>query len=150
MRTIGDRIRHALSFEIIGVILVIPLGGWVFGTPMDDMGVVAIVSATIATCWNYFYNLAFDHAMLRIISDLRKTPIIRVFHAILFETGLLVVLMPFIAWYLGASLVDAFLMDISFALFYVVYAFVFNWAYDIIYPIPSPCPGTLEPQSRQT
>jgi uncharacterized membrane protein len=27
-------------------------------------------------------------------------------------------------------------MDVSFALFYVVYAFVFNWAYDRIFPLP--------------
>ncbi len=27
-------------------------------------------------------------------------------------------------------------MDVSFALFYVVYAFVFNWAYDAIFPLP--------------
>lgn len=29
-------------------------------------------------------------------------------------------------------------MDVSFALFYLVYAFVFNWAYDWIFPIPHP------------
>lgn len=27
-------------------------------------------------------------------------------------------------------------MDLSFALFYVVYAYVFNWAYDRIFPLP--------------
>lgn len=138
MRTIKDRIRHAISFEIIGLLLVIPLSALVFGKPVQDMGVVAIVSATIATGWNYVYNLAFDHALLRFVGDLRKTPVMRVFHAVLFEFGLLVVLLPFIAWYLGASLGHAFGMDASFALFYIVYAFVFNWAYDIVFPVPSP------------
>lgn len=136
MRTVKDRIRHAISFEIIGLILIIPLGAWAFGKPMDDIGVVAVVSATIATGWNYIYNLAFDHAMLRTRGDARKTPTLRVFHAVLFEAGLLVVLMPFIAWYLGVSLIHAFVMDASFALFYVIYAFVFNWIYDILFPVP--------------
>ena len=27
-------------------------------------------------------------------------------------------------------------MDVSFAAFYVVYAFVFNWAYDRLFPLP--------------
>jgi uncharacterized membrane protein len=45
-------------------------------------------------------------------------------------------LMPLIAWYLGVSLLQAFMMDVSFALFYLVYAFVFNWAYDRIFPLP--------------
>ena len=29
-------------------------------------------------------------------------------------------------------------MDIGFALFYMGYAFVFNWAYDRVFPIPAP------------
>ncbi len=135
MRTVKDRIRHAISFEILGILLVIPLGAWLFDKPMHDIGVVAVVSATIATCWNYLYNLGFDHAMQRLRGDVRKTIPIRVFHALLFETGLLIVLLPFIAWYLGVSVIHAFQMDISFALFYVVYAFVFNWAYDVVFPV---------------
>jgi uncharacterized membrane protein len=43
--------------------------------------------------------------------------------------------MPFIAWYLGVSLLTAFWMDAAFSVFYLVYAFVFNWAYDLIFPI---------------
>ena len=50
---------------------------------------------------------------------MRKTVPIRVLHAITFEVGLLFVLMPFIAWYLGVSLMEAFLIDVSFAAFYL-------------------------------
>lgn len=137
MRTAKDRIRHAVSFEIIGLIIVTPLGVWAFDTPVHDIGFVAIVSATIATFWNYLYNLLFDHAMLRIAGSVQKTVAVRILHAVLFEAGLLVVLMPFIAWYLEVSLMQAFLMDVAFALFYLVYAFIFNWAYDLIFPDPS-------------
>lgn len=136
MRTTRDRIRHAVSFEIIGLIVVTPLGAWAFAEPLHDIGIVAIVGATIATVWNYFYNLLFDHAMLRLAGTVRKTPAIRVVHAVLFEGGLLVALMPFIALYLGVTLWQALVMDLSFALFYLVYAFAFNWAYDVIFPIP--------------
>ena len=55
-----------------------------------------------------------------------------------FEIGLLFVLMPFIAWYLSISLMEAFLIDVSFALFYLIYAFVFNWVYDVLFPVPEP------------
>lgn len=136
MRTTKDRIRHALSFEIIALLVVTPLGALAFGVPMHDMGVVTIISATIATCWNYVYNLLFDHAMLRMAGQLRKTVAVRMLHAVLFEVGLLIVLIPFIAWYLGVGLVQAFVMDVAFALFYLVYAFVFNWSYDVVYPVP--------------
>lgn len=117
MRSLQDRIRHALSFEIIGLLLVIPLGALLFGMPMEDIGVVGLVSATLATIWNYVYNLGFDHAMQRLKGTTLKTPAIRVGHAVLFELGLLIVLMPFIAWYLNISLAHALVMDISFALF---------------------------------
>ncbi|GGB08288.1 membrane protein [Brucella endophytica] len=136
MRSVGDRIRHALSFEIIGLLLVTPLGALAFHMPMHDMGVVSLVSATIATAWNFIYNYLFDVVLQRTSGTTEKSGLTRVWHAVLFEAGLLVVLMPFIAWYLGVSLWQAFVMDVSFALFYMGYAFVFNWAYDRLFPLP--------------
>lgn len=137
MRSTPDRIRHALSFEVIGLLLVIPLGALAFGHPISDIGMVALVSASIATGWNYIYNLGFDHALLHLRGTVAKTVALRVVHAILFEGGLLAILMPFIAWYLGVSLWDAFVMDAAFAAFYLIYAFCFNWAYDVIFPLPT-------------
>lgn len=138
MRTTSDRIRHAVSFEVIGLLLVTPLGALAFVMPMHDIGVVSIVGATIATLWNYVFNLIFDHALLRITGAVRKSLPLRIVHAVLFEAGLLAVLLPFIAWYLDVSLAQAFVMDLSFALFYLIYAFVFNWAYDVIFPVAAP------------
>jgi len=136
MRGTLDRIRHAVSFEIIALALAAPLGAFVFDMPLKDMGVVTLVSATIATGWNYVYNLIFDRAMLRITGDVRKSVAVRALHAVLFEAGLLIVLLPFIAWHLGVTLWHAFLIDIGFAAFYLVYALVFNWVYDLVFPIP--------------
>jgi uncharacterized membrane protein len=136
MRSTADRIRHAISFEIIGLALITPLGALAFGMPMADIGVIGVASATIATGWNYLYNLGFDHLMQRLTGGTQKTVAIRVAHAALFEGGLLLVLLPLIAWYLGVSLLQALMMDVSFALFYMVYAFVFNWVYDRVFPLP--------------
>ncbi|MGR3761498.1 PACE efflux transporter [Roseobacteraceae bacterium NS-SX3] len=138
MRSTFDRIRHALSFEILGILLITPLGAWVFGQDTHSVAAVAIVGATLATVWNYAYNLLFDKALMRLKGHTRKTPGLRVLHAVLFEAGLLAALLPFIAWYLGVSLATAFAMDAGFAGFYLVYAFVFNWAYDLIFPVPHP------------
>ena len=137
MRGTKDRIRHALSFEIIALALVTPLGAWAFDMPAGYVGVVAVVGATIATGWNYLYNLLFDHALLRIAGHVRKSIAVRILHAFLFEGGLLLILLPFIAWYLGVSLIEAFLMDVSFAAFYLVYTFAFNWLYDLVFPVPT-------------
>jgi len=136
MRSFWDRARHALSFEIVGLLLVVPLGAVVFSMPLHDIGVVGLVSATLATAWNYFYNLIFDHVLVRITASSLKSLRVRVLHAVLFEVGLLIILMPFIAWYLGITLLHAFIMDVSFALFYMGYAFVFNLVYDKLFPLP--------------
>ncbi|RKE83808.1 PACE efflux transporter [Rhizobium sp. AG855] len=136
MRTATDRIRHAVSFELIGLALLVPIGSWVFSMPASDIGVVGVVSATLATGWNYVYNLGFDHMLVRSTGTTLKTWPMRVVHAVAFELGLLVILLPFVAWYLGIGLREAFVMDIAFAIFYMVYAFVFNWTYDRLFPLP--------------
>ncbi len=137
MRSTADRIRHALLFEGLGLAIVVPVGGWIFSLPVQDMGVVAVVSATLATLWTYLYNLVFDKIMQARVGHTRKGLGLRVIHSVLFEFGLLLILAPFIAWYLGITLIAAFWMDIAFALFYLVYAFVYNWIYDIVFPVPN-------------
>ncbi|MCF7747090.1 PACE efflux transporter [Sulfitobacter sp. M39] len=136
MRSAFDRLRHAISFEVIALILVIPAGAILFDVPLHDFGVVGIVSATLATLWNLGYNVLFDLALQRLTGTTLKSRIVRVLHALAFEAGLLVVLLPFIAWYLGISLWDAFVLDIALAAFYLVYAYVFNLIYDTLFPLP--------------
>ncbi|WP_394196332.1 PACE efflux transporter [Litoreibacter albidus] len=136
MRTTRDRIRHAISFEIIGLLLVIPLGALGFGMHAADIGVVAVIASTLATLWNYVYNLMFDKALIRWRGQVSKTVPLRVLHAVLFEAGLLLATLPLLAFYLNISFAQAFVMDVAFVVFYLVYAFVFSWVYDVVFPIP--------------
>ena len=136
MRTRKDRIRHALGFEVIGLLIFAPLASLVFGFELQLMGVMALIGSIVATIWNYFYNVLFDRAMLKLRGTVQKTVSIRVLHAVLFEGGLLLLFLPAIAWYLNISLWDAFKMDIAMATFYLIYAFIYNWIYDKVFPIP--------------
>ncbi|QDL91590.1 PACE efflux transporter [Paroceanicella profunda] len=136
MRSTSDRLRHAISFELLGLALVTPLGALAFERPLHEIGLIAVVSAALATAWNYLFNLGFDHALRRLTGALRKPVWLRLVHAVVFEIGLLAVLMPYIAWQLGISLLEALTMDIAFAAFYMVFAFAFNWAYDALFPVP--------------
>lgn len=137
MRSFPDRIRHTVSFELIGLALVIPGGAMLFNLPTMDMGVIGVGSATVATLWNFVFNLGFDHAMLRFTGHTRKSLGLRILHAFLFEGGLLVLLLPPMAWYLGMGLWETFVMDLAIVVFYLVYTFLFNLAYDRIFPIPA-------------
>ncbi|KAA9009024.1 PACE efflux transporter [Histidinibacterium aquaticum] len=134
MRSTPDRIRQAVSFELIGILIVTPLFAWAFDHPMGDMGILVVLGATAATAWNYLFNLGFDHLLNWRRGDVRKTLPLRVVHAVLFEATLLVLLLPLFAWWLDVSLLAALVMEISFATFYMVYAFVFTWGYDTLFP----------------
>ena len=137
MRSSWDRLRHAISFELGGLALISPLGAWAFGLPVADVGVVGVACAIIATVWTYIYNLAFDAALQRVTGGTHKSFPLRVLHAVVFELALLALLMPVIAWYLDVGLLHALAMDVAFAGAYMVYAFLFNWAYDRIFPLPA-------------
>lgn len=136
MRTTLDRIRHAIVFELVGLVLMIGGGSILTGFDAHSLGVIGIVASLVATVWNYVYNLMFDRAMLRLRGSVIKTHPLRALHALLFEGGLLVLLLPFVAWMLGVSLWQAFLFDLAIAVFYIVYGYAYNWAYDRVFPMP--------------
>ena len=148
MRTTPDRIRHTLMFETIGLLIVMPLGHLLFSLSVSHMGMVGVISVVVATFWNYLYNLGVDHALKRLRGHVHKTVLMRVAHAICFELGLICVLLPLIALYLGQTLTEAAPLVTSLAVFYVIYAFIFNWIYDVVFPVPdSPAPGAPATQA---
>ncbi|SFG22347.1 Uncharacterized membrane protein [Palleronia marisminoris] len=140
MRSTTDRIRQAVLFEGLGLALSIPFFALVLGHPMHELGALAIIASLVATVWNYVYNLIFDHALLRFTGGVQKTLLLRVVHAVLFETALLLALLPVAMWVLGVGLWQAFIADIGFSAFYLVWAFVFTWGYDRVFPPETPAP----------
>lgn len=142
MRTTGDRIRQAVSFEVIGLLISVPLAAFAFGYSLEKTGVLGLIGATLATMWNYLFNLGFDHALKRLTGSTRKSFKLRLLHALSFETGLLMAFLPIIAWWMGIGLLEALLVDVSFALFYLVYAFVFTWCYDTVFPDTDATPSS--------
>ncbi|MGR3499492.1 MAG: PACE efflux transporter [Limimaricola soesokkakensis] len=136
MRTKSDRIRQAVSFELLGLALVTPFGSWLYGFPLFDIGAISVISSLVATCWNYAFNFAFDHALKHWRGTTAKTMPLRALHATAFELGLLLILLPIFSWWLGLGYVESFVVQLSFALFYLVYTFVFTWCYDRVFPDP--------------
>ncbi|WP_149140376.1 PACE efflux transporter [Gemmobacter caeruleus] len=136
MRTFRDRLRHALAFEIIGLLIITPLAALVLHHPAGQVWLVTIGSALLAMAWTGLYHWLFDLALARLTGSTQKGWPARIVQAVLFETGLLILLAPFIAWVLGVGLWQAVLLDLGFALFYMVYALGFNWAWDRLFPAP--------------
>src|SRR5690606_33344096 len=103
---------------------------------MESVGLLAIFGSVIATLWTYVFTLGFDRALLRLRGTTARTLGLRVVYSLLFEAGLITVLLPVTAWVLGIGLFEALLVDIGLAVFYIVYSFVYNIIYDRIFPDP--------------
>ncbi|AOY88677.1 hypothetical protein BKP64_11115 [Marinobacter salinus] len=136
MRTTKDRIRQAISFEAIGIMFSVPLAAFTFDFDLGKTGALGIVGASLATIWNYVFNLVFDLGLKKLNDSTQKSLRTRLLHAISFELGLMVMFLPIIAWWMGIGLVDALIVDLAFIVFYLVYTFVFTWSYDTIFPDP--------------
>lgn len=138
MRSFSDRLRHTLIFEAMALFLVAVFGGWILGRPMETMGALSLMFSVIAMGWNLVFNYGFDLWDRKYRAMARRGFGIRAVHAALFEAGLVTAGLFLIAWWLEMSYVDALLLDISLSAFFLVYAFCYNWAYDLVFPVPRP------------
>ena len=137
LRTTKDRMRHALFYEIVGLILAVPLAAWGFGTDLWDTGVLGIFFSVLAMIWNMIYNHYFDIVLLKNgRNPAQRSFWLRAVHALLFEAGFIIVSVPAIAWWLSLSLLKALAMDLGFTFFYIGYTYVYNWVYDRVFPYP--------------
>ncbi|WP_323017656.1 multidrug/biocide efflux PACE transporter [Castellaniella sp.] len=129
-RSLSERIFHALAFEVLAIGISAPLAAWITGRSIMDMSILTAVMATIAVLWNMVYNWLFDR--LQAHRGFDRTYWVRVGHACGFEGGLILIAIPFVAWWLDISLWHALVLDIGFVLFYLPYGFLFNLGYDKI------------------
>ena len=126
------RIIYVISYELIAVALT--TGGLVvLGFGGGSSGVVAVAASTVAVVWNYVWTTLFEVWERRQVSQTR-TVLRRMVHAVGFEGGLVVLLLPIVAATLRVSLVQAFSLEVGLLVFFLVYTFVFAWLFDKIWP----------------
>lgn len=137
LRSFRDRVRQIVLFEVGGLLLITPPFSWASGVAISDsIGLLALI-ALIAALWNGTYNTCFDWVEGRYTgrtADLRPYRM-RALHALGFELGLLTMSLPLIMWWTGMGWVEALVADLALAIAYVVYAYLFNLAYDRVFPI---------------
>lgn len=126
------RILYVCAYELIAV-LIVTTALLLLGHDLRDSGLTAVVSSLIALIWNYLWTTMFEAWESRQASTTR-TVLRRVAHAVGFEGGLIVFLVPVMALLLGVSLLDAFLLDLGLLVFFLCYTFVFAWLFDLILP----------------
>lgn len=129
-RSLPERVGHALAYELIAIVICAPTLAWVMNKPLLHLGLLTLMISTIAMLWNMLFNYLFDRAQSRM--GFERGFWARVSHALLFEAGLILVLVPLAAWWLSISLLEAFVLDIVMILFFLPYTLAFNWIYDLL------------------
>ena len=129
-KSLKERFFHALGFEVLAIAICAPLGAWLLGYSLAHMGLLTLMVSLMAMSWNMLFNALFDRAQRRM--GFERTLAARAVHAVLFEIGLIIAVVPLAAWWLDIGLWEAFVLDIAIVLFFLPYTFGFNWAYDYL------------------
>ena len=124
------RIVHALSYEIILLIIIAIALSFIFDMPMEVTGILGIVMAVTSVFWNMIFNHFFEKFEVK--HHLKRTVRVRILHAIGFEGGLMLATIPMVAYALEMSIGRAILLDLSMTLCILVYTFIFQWCFDAI------------------
>ena len=129
------RIVQAVLYEVIAVAAVGPTLALLFDEPMTSTIGLAVLMSTVALVWNYVFNEWFERWEVR--QETKKRSFTRrVLHGLCFEGGLVVMLVPVMAYWLNTSLLAAFVADLGVLVFFLVYAVGFTWAFDRIFGLP--------------
>lgn len=127
------RIIYVISYEAFAI-LITTFGLIVLGFGGGSSGVVAVVTSTIAVIWNYIWTSFFEMWERKQPSQVRTIPR-RIAHAVGFEGGLIIFLVPTIAFILRISLLEALILDIGLLIFFLIYTFIFAWLFDKVLPL---------------
>lgn len=130
------RVVFVTLYELIAIV-VATLGFMLFtGQGAGHSGIVSALSSAIAVGWNVVFNALFERWESR-QSRRGRSVGRRVAHALGFEGGLALMLVPLLAWWFDVGLWQALVMDLGLLLFFLVYTFVFNWVFDRLFGLPA-------------
>lgn len=129
-KTLTERVIHAVSFEGLATLILAPTAAWLMQRSVLEMGGLSVLLATLAMVWNLIYNAAFDR--LWPVSRVVRTLKVRALHAIGFESGFILIGVTAVALILGIPVIQAFMLEIGFMLFFLPYTMAFNWAWDTL------------------
>ena len=144
MQGLKRRVIYITLYEGIAIVAASAGLALMSGQGVGHSGVVAVLASVIAILWNLAFNALFERWEARQAvggRSLRR----RAAHAIGFEGGLVAFLVPVFAWWLGVSLWEALVIDLGLVVFFLVYTFVFNWAFDQLFGLPASAAARVQP-----
>lgn len=129
------RLVYVAVFEVLAVIFSTAILMGLSGSDAQDSLPVAIMVSAAAVIWNYIYNTLFE-SWERRNHVMNRTVVIRCFHAIGFEGGLILICLPiYMLWY-SVGVWEAFVMESVLLAFFLIYTFLFTLCFDKIFTLP--------------
>lgn len=135
MQGVKRRVVYVSLYELVAIILSALLLEWMTHAGANHSLGIAIAASAVAIVWNLVFNYGFErwenHNQHK-----GRSLMIRVLHAVGFEGGLLVFLVPLLAWWFDVGLLQALVMDLGLLAFFLFYTFTFNWVFDAVFGLP--------------
>lgn len=130
------RILYAISFEAGGILLSAALLLLMAETTPGSSLVFSVLASTVAMLWNLAFNAMFEAWETRQTTRGRSLKR-RIAHALLFEAGLVLALLPLTAWWFSVTLVQALAYEAVLIAAFLIYTWAFTWAFDRIFGLPA-------------
>lgn len=147
MQGVKRKLVYVTAYELIGMTISALGLALLSGTAPTTTGPLSVIITTIAVCWNFIWNTLFEWWESRQASRTRTVKR-RILHAVGFQLTLVVFLIPLIAWWMGITLLQAFLLDIALIVIIPCYTFIYNWAFDKLFGVPASALSEVESAAR--
>ena len=130
------RLLYVTLYELIAIAAATLGLAVLSGQGAAHSGVLAVAASAIAVVWNMVFNTLFERWEAR-QAQRGRTLKRRLAHAVGFEGGLVLALVPLMAWWFDITLWQALVMDLGLIVFFLCYTFAFNWVFDRIFGLPA-------------
>lgn len=130
------RVIYVALYELIAIVAATVGLAALTGQSAGHSSVASVAASAVAVVWNLVFNWAFERWESR--QPVRGRSVARrIAHAVGFEGGLVITLVPLFAWWFDVSLWQAFVMDLALIVFFLCYTFTFNWVFDRVFGLPA-------------
>ncbi len=136
MQGIQRKIVYVSLYELFAIAISSAGLALLSDSGLGHASVAAVAASAIAVVWNLVYNGLFERWEARQATKGRSVKR-RIAHALGFEGGLVLMLVPLFAWWLGVPLWQAFVLDLGLIVFFLIYTYVFNLGFDRVFGLPA-------------
>lgn len=130
------RLIYATMFEAGGVLLSTALLLLLAETTAGGSLVFSILASTVAMLWNMIFNAGFEAWEAGQTVKGRSLPR-RIAHALLFEAGLVLLLLPLTMWWFTVTLLQALGFEAVLILAFLIYTYLFTLGFDRLFGLPA-------------